>query len=526
MPWPGPATASAEPSVARVQAVSVAVATLAHVRGLPRLPKLGPAPGEAGAVGGHRPRPDAAVLHKVTSLLAKAESTTFPDEAEALTAKAQELMTRHAIDRAQLEAGRGADPVAGGRRVAVDDPYANARYLLLSAVADANRCRAVWTRQWGFSTVFGDEGDLDAVELLFTSLLVQATRAMVLEPVSATGNGGRTRSFRHAFLVAFAGRIGERLARASEAATADAARHSTAVVPLFEARRAAADRALGEAFPETRTMRVSARNAEGWQAGVRAADRAQLGHERPVRGRARPACGDERRPVRLADGVARPLDGRGHRGRGRRARGCLVGFHSQSSIDPARYCVWLSKANHTYRVTLLAAHVGIHLLTDGDRELAELFGTVSGDDVDKFALVEAEVGAEGVPVLAACPHRLVARRRRCSTRAATTSASSPSRSRPRPPGRSRRYACRRSPTSTPATTPPTARPHPPSAPPPLIRPLGLAGGRGHRFRLRGGRGHGFQIRNRCLDLATGQPDPVPRPSRRQPSPVAMRLAQG
>ena len=52
VPWPGPATASAEPGVARVQAVSVAVATLAHVRGLPRLPKLGPAPGEAGAVGG------------------------------------------------------------------------------------------------------------------------------------------------------------------------------------------------------------------------------------------------------------------------------------------------------------------------------------------------------------------------------------------------------------------------------------------------------------------------------------------
>ena len=33
---------------------------------------------------------------------------------------------------------------------------------------------------------------------------------------------------------------------------------------------------------------VSARNAEGWQAGVRAADRAQLGHERPVPGTSPP----------------------------------------------------------------------------------------------------------------------------------------------------------------------------------------------------------------------------------------------
>jgi hypothetical protein len=292
VPWPARPGPAAEPDVARVQAIGVAIVTVAQVRALPRLPKLGPVPGEAPVTPGEapvtpgdHPRPDAAVLRKVTSLLAKAESTTFPDEAEALTAKAQQLMTRYAIDRAQLDAGRGGDPVAGGRRIPIDDPYANARYLLLAAVAGANRCRAVLTKQWGFSTVFGDEGDLDAVELLFTSLLVQATRAMVLEPPVAPGNGGRTRSFRHAFLVAFAGRVGERLAEASEAATADAGPRGTAIVPLFAARRAAADRALGEAFPETRSMRVSARDLAGWQAGVRAADRAQLGVERPVRGR-------------------------------------------------------------------------------------------------------------------------------------------------------------------------------------------------------------------------------------------------
>ena len=287
VPWPARRAPSGAPDVARVQAVGVAVVTVAQLRRLPRLPKLGPAPGDPAWPSGDRPRADASVLRKVTSLLAKAESTTFPDEAEALTAKAQQLMTRHAIDRAQLDAGRGDEPVAGGRRLPIDDPYANARYLLLAAVAAANRCRAVLTKQWGFSTVFGDEDDLDTVELLFTSLLVQATRAMVLEPPIASGNGGRTRSFRHAFLVAFAGRIGERLAAATEAATADATRHGTAIVPVFEARRVAADRALGEAFPETRAMRVAARDLAGWQAGVRAADRAQLGVEPPVRGTGR-----------------------------------------------------------------------------------------------------------------------------------------------------------------------------------------------------------------------------------------------
>jgi flavin reductase (DIM6/NTAB) family NADH-FMN oxidoreductase RutF len=90
--------------------------------------------------------------------------------------------------------------------------------------------------------------------------------------------------------------------------------------------------------------------------------------------------------------------------------GCLVGFHSQSSIEPRRYTVWLSKANHTYRVALRATHLAIHFLTAADRDLAELFGTVSGDDADKFARCDWDGGPHGVPLLARCPNRLVVAR--------------------------------------------------------------------------------------------------------------------
>ena len=90
--------------------------------------------------------------------------------------------------------------------------------------------------------------------------------------------------------------------------------------------------------------------------------------------------------------------------------GCLVGFHSQSSIDPERYSVWLSKANHTYRVATRADHLAVHFLTDADHPIAELFGGSSGDDVDKFERTATEPGPDGVPLLADCPHRLVGRR--------------------------------------------------------------------------------------------------------------------
>ena len=90
--------------------------------------------------------------------------------------------------------------------------------------------------------------------------------------------------------------------------------------------------------------------------------------------------------------------------------GCLVGFHTQSSIEPLRYCVWLSKANHTYRVALHSTHLAIHFLTSLDLSLAERFGTLTGDTVDKFAGLRTEPGPGGVPVLEQCPHWLVGRR--------------------------------------------------------------------------------------------------------------------
>jgi len=87
--------------------------------------------------------------------------------------------------------------------------------------------------------------------------------------------------------------------------------------------------------------------------------------------------------------------------------GCVVGFHTQCSIEPQRYAVWLSKANLTYRVSLFATHLAVHLLPAEDRSLLELFGGTSGDHTEKFALCDWSPGPAGVPLLAACPARTV-----------------------------------------------------------------------------------------------------------------------
>ena len=220
------------------------------------------------------PPPDPGVLHKVRSLLAKAESTTFPDEAEALTAKAQQLMDRHAIDRAMLAAAAGGEAGPEGRTLLVEAPYARPKFQLLSELARANRCRAVWAKHTGVATVVGFPDDQATVELLYTSLLVQATSAMLR---AGTGAGTRTRSFRHSFLVAFASRIGQRLQVAAETTVREAAQaHGADLLPVLHGRERAVDALLGETFPHLRTMRVTARDPAGYAAGHAAADRARL----------------------------------------------------------------------------------------------------------------------------------------------------------------------------------------------------------------------------------------------------------
>ena len=230
---------------------------------------------------------DARVLRRIRALLAKAESTEFPDEAESLTAKAQELMTRHAVDAALLDAG-GATPgrtAVDARRVHVDEPYVRAKMQLLGAVAKANGVRLVWYQSLGIANLVGLGADLDAVELLFTSLLLQVGQALTAAE-RAAGRRSASRSFRRAFLLGYAVRIGERLTTARERATAAAAAEQGAdLLPVLRSRQVAVDDAFTELFPRVRSTRSRASmDAGGWYAGRAAADSADVGSRRsPLR---------------------------------------------------------------------------------------------------------------------------------------------------------------------------------------------------------------------------------------------------
>ncbi|WP_052684483.1 DUF2786 domain-containing protein [Lentzea aerocolonigenes] len=244
---------------------------LDFLRRLPTLPRILPLPGDA-LMSAVRAGLDPKVLNRVRALLAKAESTSFPEEAEALSGKAQELMNRHALERAMLDADLPA--LATSRRMWLDKSYFKEKSQLVHVVSQAFRSRAVAYDGFGFVALVGDEVDLESVELLSTSLLVQATRAMVAVGGKASkGSEARSRPFRKSFLVAFASRIGERLTAVPEPADVVDER----LLPVLADRKQAVDTLFDEMFSRTRTTRVTVRSAAGWGAGRAAADVADIG---------------------------------------------------------------------------------------------------------------------------------------------------------------------------------------------------------------------------------------------------------
>jgi len=216
---------------------------------------------------------DHPLLGRVRKLLAKAEDPACtPAEAEAFTAKATELIAKYGVDQALLA---GADPAldpVGDRVVTIGPPYSRDKAGLLGAVAVALRCRVVYLERRGTARIhlFGHGADLERVELLFTSLLVQAAHGLAATEVP---NFDHPAAFRRSWLVGFTEAIRARLTVAERAAAADAPGAELILVDRTEL----VDRRRDETYPNLTRLGPRRLAGTGRRQGYAAGRTADLG---------------------------------------------------------------------------------------------------------------------------------------------------------------------------------------------------------------------------------------------------------
>lgn len=238
------------------------------------------------------------ILQTIRALLAKAEATAFPDEAEAFNDKAFELMARYSIDESSVWAG--AD--AGSRGMPVEvvltlhRPYLSGKALLVHYVADACGCEAIrFGAKPGCPTeqvaVVGFEADCRFVEMLITSLLVQSAVAMsAARPVGCSS--AEASSWRRSFLSGSTEEVAGRLrAERSKAAAASepvlVGERVTSMALVLTDRRNEVREDVRRRYPYVRRSRVSVGSSSaGRDHGRAAGRRADLGHRRVASPRA------------------------------------------------------------------------------------------------------------------------------------------------------------------------------------------------------------------------------------------------
>ncbi|HET7531002.1 MAG TPA: DUF2786 domain-containing protein [Mycobacteriales bacterium] len=222
------------------------------------------------------PDVDDRILERVRKLLARAEHpSTPPAEAEACSEKAAALMSRYLIDQAMLDAAATDTGAPIVRRIIVEAPYTMAKAVLLNRVARAFRvCVAIGEAHGAGRrcTLVGYAADLAVTELLFTSLLLQASSAMI----AASQGHPRVKAFRRSFLMGYADAIGLRLRNVRQATEREAAADSPATAVVLVDRAAKVEAAFAAEFPHLRSLRTTVSSAGGLTAGHAAGARADL----------------------------------------------------------------------------------------------------------------------------------------------------------------------------------------------------------------------------------------------------------
>jgi hypothetical protein len=212
---------------------------------------------------------DPMMVAKIRALLAKAESTEFPDEADAFMGKAQALILKHHIEQSELA------PEARDGVIVVSIPLDASRVnlALWIAVAETNSVAFLTMRGNGANTgiLTGFPADISFVQSLYASLVFQREAALfrAYRPLFINA-----KSFNHSFRAGYAQRVADRLVAARRRNVAESQPGTDLVLADVRSR---VEAKVADAFPDAGEIDpIKVTSAAGVLSGDLAAGRADV----------------------------------------------------------------------------------------------------------------------------------------------------------------------------------------------------------------------------------------------------------
>lgn len=218
---------------------------------------------------------------KINKLLSKAQGASTEEEAGAFFAKAEELMTKWAIDDAMLRhAGKLEDESIEQRKVPVASTFFSADMTLASNVSRSHNVRLLQNKQGRYIILIGFTSDIENVLTLYNLLRIQAVRFS--QQHNLTDMAGFDRYvWRRSFRTSFAQRIGERLAEQRRITTHEAEKvHGSGMELVLVDKKKQVDRYYDDLGKGRARMSRQRYSGSGASAGRSAANRADLGNAR------------------------------------------------------------------------------------------------------------------------------------------------------------------------------------------------------------------------------------------------------
>lgn len=227
-------------------------------------------------------------LRRIRALLDKAENrVVLESEREALMAKAMQLMADYGINEAMASARRQTQEKIISRKIQLGNPYSYDKAMLAGYLAHELNCTQVVHRHGAVyvsATIMGYESDVVRLEMLYTSLLMQAMRQVrSVRPDWSYATPAETRAYRrnwfHGFNTRVTLRVRENEQRAAQKFE-DEHTEGTGTALVITDRKTRVEAFKHEAFPQLGEFRRRDRTGDGVAEGVYAGNRADIGNDK------------------------------------------------------------------------------------------------------------------------------------------------------------------------------------------------------------------------------------------------------